>query len=146
RTRLSGSRALEETLQKIYTYIDTHFPANRPARLTGTLVLLTGTTSDIVAGQIESLSIALGAIFGVVSAMFLPFRIGFPAILPNLLPIAISFGVMGWLGIQLTLGTSLIAAIALGIAVDSTVHYMARLDLELKGESDQEKAISRAVR
>src|SRR5262249_10143478 len=79
-------------------------------------------------------------------AMFLSFRIGFLAILPNLLPIAIFFGVMGWLGIQLNLGTSLIAAIALGIAVDSTVHYMARLDLELKGESDQEKAISRAVR
>src|SRR5262249_46775450 len=85
RTRLSGSRALEETLQKIYTYIDTHFPANRPARLTGTLVLLTGTTSDIVAGQIESLSIALGVIFVVMSAMFLSFRIGFLAILPNLL-------------------------------------------------------------
>src|SRR5262249_7349475 len=124
RTRLSGSRTIEETLQKIRTYIETHFPANRPARLTGTLVLLTGTTSDIVAGQIESLSIALGVIFVVMSAMFLSFRIGFLAILPNLLPIAIFFGVMGLLGIRLNLGTSLIAAIALGIAVDSTVHYM----------------------
>jgi predicted RND superfamily exporter protein len=146
RTRLSGSRKIEETLEKIRAYIKTHFPLNLPTRLTGTLVLLTGTTSDIVAGQIKSLSIALGVIFLVMSAMFLSFRIGFLAILPNLLPICIFFGVMGWLGILLNLGTSLIAAIALGIAVDSTVHYMARLNLELKGESDQEAAISRAVR
>jgi uncharacterized protein len=146
RTRLAGSRAVEETLEKIRGYIKTHFPLNLPTRLTGTLVLLTGTTSDIVAGQIESLSIALAVIFVVMSAMFLSFRIGLLAILPNLLPICIFFGVMGWLGIRLNLGTSLIAAIALGIAVDSTVHYMARLNLELKGESDQEAAISRAVR
>src|SRR5262249_29422778 len=146
RTRLSGSRTIEETLEKIRARIRTYFPANRQPRLTGTLVLLTGTTSDIVKGQIESLSIALGVIFLVMSAMFLSFRIAFLAILPNLLPIAIFFGVMGWLGIQLNLGTSLIAAIALGVAVDSTVHYMARLNLELKGESDQEAAISRAVR
>jgi uncharacterized protein len=146
RTRLSGSRAVEETLEKIRAYIRTHFPLDLPTRLTGGLVLLTGTTSEIVAGQIESLSIALGVIFLVMSAMFLSFRIGLLAILPNLLPIFIFFGVMGWLGIRLNFGTSLIAAIALGIAVDSTVHYMSRLNLELKGESDQEAAISRAVR
>ncbi|HXJ32856.1 MAG TPA: MMPL family transporter [Candidatus Eisenbacteria bacterium] len=146
RTRLSGSRAIEETLQRIRTYIATHFPKDLPVHLTGNLVLQTGTTSDIVAGQIESLSIALGVIFIVMSAMFLSLRIGFLAIIPNVLPIVIFFGVMGWLGILLNLGTSLIAAIALGIAVDSTVHYMARLNLEVKGETDQTAAITRAVK
>src|SRR5262249_28825967 len=106
---------------------------------------LTGTTSDIVAGQIESLTIALGVIFVVMSAMFLSARIGFLAILPNVLPILIFFGVMGQLGILLNVGTSLIAAISLGIAVDSTIHYMARLNLELKGETDQAAAITRAL-
>src|SRR5262249_56634402 len=87
RTRLSGSRAVEETLEKIRAYIRTHFPLDLPTRLTGGLVLLTGTASEIVAGQIESLSIALGVIFLVMSGMFLSFRIGLLAILPNLLPI-----------------------------------------------------------
>ncbi len=146
RTQLSGSRTIENTLQTIRSYIGTHFPRDLPARLTGTLVLLTGTTSDIVAGQIESLSVALGVIFIVMSAMFLSLRIGLLAILPNVLPIMLFFGVMGWLGILLNLGTSLIAAIALGIAVDSTVHYMARLNLEVKGETDQAAAITRVVK
>ena len=108
---------------------------------TGNLVLLTGTTSDIVTGQIKSLSLALGVIFVVMSLMFLSAKVGFLAILPNVLPIVIFFGVMGWLGILLNLGTSLIAAIALGIAVDSTIHYMARLNLELKGATDQAAAM-----
>jgi uncharacterized protein len=146
RTRLSGSRSIETTLDKVRAYVSVHFPQDIPVRLTGTLVLLTGTTSDIVAGQIESLTIALGVIFIVMSAMFLSMRIGFLAILPNVLPILIFFGVMAQLGILLNLGTSLIAAISLGIAVDSTIHYMARLNLELKGETDQTAAITRALR
>jgi hypothetical protein len=146
RTRLSGSRSIEKTLAAVRAYVAEHFPKDLPVRLTGTLVILTGTTSDIVAGQIESLTIALGVIFVVMSAMFLSTRIGFLAILPIVLPILIFFGVMAQLGILLNLGTSLIAAISLGIAVDSTIHYMARLNLELKGETDQAAAIVRALR
>ncbi len=145
RTSLSGSRQIEETLARIRAYIAEHFPARIPVRLTGSLVLLTGTTSDIVAGQIESLALALGTIFAVMALMFLSVKIGAVAILPNVLPIVIFFGVMGWLGIQLNFGTSLIAAISLGLAVDATVHYMARFNLELKGETDQLAAIRRAL-
>src|SRR3989449_2173653 len=146
RTNLSGSRRVEETLDRIRLYVAEHFPAEIPVNLTGTLVLLTGTASDIVAGQIKSLTLALGIIFLVMTAMFLSAKIGFFAILPNVVPIVIFFGVMGWLGIYLNLVTSLIAAIALGIAVDSTIHYMARLNLELRGETDQAAAIVRTVR
>ncbi len=146
RTSLSGSRRVEETLDRIRLYVAEHFPADIAVNLTGTLVLLTGTASDIVAGQIKSLTLALGIIFLVMTAMFLSAKIGFFAILPNVVPIVIFFGVMGWLGIYLNLGTSLIAAIALGIAVDSTIHYMARLNLELRGETDQAAAIVRTLR
>jgi hypothetical protein len=146
RTNLSGSRRIEETLARIRTYIAEHFPAEIPVRLTGTLVLMTGTTSDIVTGQVESIAIALGVIFLVMSLMFLSVKVGFLAILPNVLPIVIFFGLMGWLGILLNLGTSLIAAIALGIAVESTIHYMARLNRELAGETTQEDALVRTVR
>ena len=146
RTNLSGSRRVEDTLEDIRRYIADHFPADLPVNLTGTLVLMTGTTSDIVAGQIKSLTLALGIIFLVMTAMFLSTKIGFFAILPNVLPIMIFFGVMGWSGIYLNQGTSLIAAIALGIAVDSTIHYMARLNLELRGETDQAAAVVRTLR
>jgi predicted RND superfamily exporter protein len=145
RTTLSGSRAVEETLARIRKYVANRFPAELRVHLTGNLVLLTGTTSEIVAGQVKSLALALGVIFVVLSLMFLSVRIGFLAILPNVVPILLFFGVMGWLGIDLNMGTSLIAAIALGIAIDSTIHYMARLNLELRGETDQGAAIGRTL-
>src|SRR5436190_664780 len=146
RTNLSGSRRIEDTLDAIRQYVAARFPAQIPVTLTGTLVLLTGTTSDIVAGQIKSLTLALGIIFLVMTAMFLSAKIGFFAILPNVLPIMRFFGVTVSVGILLNLGTSLIAAIALGIAVDSTIHYMARLNLELRGETDQTAALVRTLR
>jgi uncharacterized protein len=146
RTSLSGSRAIEQTLARIREYVANRFPAELRVHLTGHLVLLSGTTSEIVAGQVKSLALALGVIFVVLALMFLSVRIGFLAILPNVVPILIFFGVMGWLGIDLNLGTSLIAAITLGIAIDSTIHYMARLNLELRGETDQGAAIGRTLR
>jgi uncharacterized protein len=109
-------------------------------------VLLTGSASDIVAGQIKSLTLALAVIFLVMSLMFLSPKVGILAILPNALSVIVFFGAMGWLGVYLNLGTSLIAAIALGIAVDSTVHYMARLNFELKGATDQASALVETLR
>ena len=146
RTKLTGSREIEQTLAKVRDYVAKQFPPKVHVRLTGQLVLLTGSASDIVAGQIKSLSIALAVIFLVMAAMFLSLKVGFLAILPNALSIVIFFGMMGWLGVFLNLGTSLIAAIALGIAVDSTVHFMARLNLELKGATDQASALVETLR
>jgi hypothetical protein len=145
RTKLSGSQAIEQTLARIREYIARHFPAGLSVTPTGNLVLLTGTSSDIVAGQIRSLLLALVVIFIVMALMFLSVRVGMLAILPNVLPLLIFFGVLGWLGIDFNLGTSLIATIALGIAVDSTIHYMSRLSRELEGETDQTAAMRRTL-
>ena len=145
RTNLSGSSRIEATLAKVRSYVAAYFPPDVPVRLTGTVVLLTGTASDIVSGQVKSLTLALVVIFAVMAIMFLSVKVGFLAMIPNVLPIVVFFGVMGWTGIYLNLGTSLIAAIALGIAVDSTIHYMARLNQELRGETDQTAAIVRTL-
>jgi predicted RND superfamily exporter protein len=146
RTQLSGSRAIEERLAEIRRYIARQFPAELRVRPTGTLVLFTGTSSEIVAGQVKSLSLALGVIFAVMALMFLSIKVGSLAMLPNLLSITFFFGLIGWGNVVLNLGTSLIATIALGLAVDATIHYMARLNLELRKDGNQEQAVVRALR
>jgi hypothetical protein len=145
RTRLSSSREIEGALARIKEYLDT-FPGEVRVRPTGALALFTGTSSSIVAGQVKSLSLALVVIFIVMTAMFLSVKVGWLAVVPNLLSITVFFGLLGWTGISLNLGTSLIATIALGLAVDASIHYMARLNLELKRESDQREAVMRALR
>jgi hypothetical protein len=66
----------------------------------------------------DELSLALAVIFLVMALMFLSVKVGLIAILPNAVSIVIFFGAMGWLDVFLNFTTSLIAAIALGIAAD----------------------------
>jgi len=146
RSTLSGSVEIEALLAKVRAYITAHFPATLRVEPTGMLVLMTGTSSEIVTGQVRSLALALVVIFAVMSLMFLSLRIGLMAIIPNLLAIIFFFGLLGWLKIPLNLGTSLIATIALGIAVDNTVHFMARLSRERHGAGEQQEAIQETLR
>jgi predicted RND superfamily exporter protein len=146
RTSLSSSRDVERTVAAINTWVAQNLPATLKVQPTGNLVLMAGSTTGVVASQMRSLTLALVVIFGVMALMFLSVRVGFLAVIPNAVAIAVFFGAMGWLRIPLNLGTSLIAAIALGVAVDSTIHYLSRLNVALKGEADAASASVRSLR
>ena len=110
RTTLSGSQEISALAEQISVYAQERFPPDLKVRPTGNLILLTKTTGDIITGQIRSLSLAASVIFVIMSAMFLSARIGLIAMIPNIFPIVIFFGLMGLSGAVLNLGTSIIAA------------------------------------
>ncbi|MGH7820895.1 MAG: MMPL family transporter, partial [Candidatus Binatia bacterium] len=145
RTSLSRSSEIAGTVDRIHEFASRRFPPELPVRATGNLILLTKTTGDIVSGQAWSFALTAGVIFVIMSAMFLSTRVGSIAMVPNLLPIVALFGLMGVVGTPLNLATSTIAAIALGIAVDDTVHIMARLSSEVRATGDQEASLLRTV-
>jgi len=72
--------------------------------------------------------------------------VGLIAILPNCFPIIMNFGIMGWLGIKLSLATSLIASIAIGLAVDDTIHYLHRYNLEFRKDLDKDRALRDTIK
>jgi hypothetical protein len=146
RTGITSSRAVEEVLAAIASYVAQHFPAELQVRPTGNLALMAGSTSEVVEVQVRSLTLALAVIFLLMAAMFLSVKIGFLAVVPNAVAILVFFGSMGWFSVPLNLGTSVIAAIALGVAVDATIHYMAGLNKALKGEPDAAAASVRTLR
>jgi len=141
RTALSRSSDISETVDAINAYAQDHFPPDLKVHSTGNLILLTKTEGDIISGQIGSLSLAAGVIFVIMSAMFLSARVGLIAMVPNIFPIIIFFGLMGLSGAALNIGTSIIASIALGIAVDNMVHLMTRLSAAMNSAPDQENAL-----
>jgi uncharacterized protein len=145
RTRLSSSRDIVHTADEIRRYGKEHFPPEVTVRPTGSLILLNEATEDIVWGQITSLGFALVVIFLVLSLLFLSIKVGLLSLLPNLLAIMLLFGVMGMTGINLNLGTSIIASIAIGIAVEDAIRYLARLSDEIRTTHDQEKAIFQTI-
>jgi predicted RND superfamily exporter protein len=70
-------------------------------------------------------------------------RLGLLALIPNVLPVLLSVGALGWMGVELDFATVMMAGIALGIAVDDTVHYLARYREELAVDNDSVAAMRR---
>lgn len=129
------SRLLERVEERLSA-----LPQRLRARATGDLVLLNRTMDDIVRGQLQSIALAIVTIYLTLSILLTSFRVGLYALLPNLLPIAIYYGTLGLTGTPLSLATSLIGAITLGIAVDDTVHYFARFAREARTRGSEEAA------
>lgn len=139
RSNVSDSKPVRAFLERLDARL-AELPRRMQARATGDLVLLNRTVDAIAVGELQSLGTAFLTIFLTLSAMLTSFRIGLLALLPNLLPVAIYYGTLGLLGIPLNLSTSLIGSIALGIAVDDTVHYLARFNLEARRLGDETEA------
>jgi predicted RND superfamily exporter protein len=74
------------------------------------------------------------------------FSAGTVAMLPNVLPIVMVFGGMGWFGVDVDVGSMMTASIALGVAVDDTIHYLNWFREELDRVADRKKAILAAYK
>jgi predicted RND superfamily exporter protein len=93
---------------------------------TGALYHVVRDSERLVAQQVKSFG---GAIVLVVLAIGLLFRsvlFTIVAMIPNVMPIVWTGGLMGYLGIELSTGTAMIASAVLGLVVDDTIHYLAR--------------------
>ena len=99
-------------------------------RLTGLLVLYNNMLQSLFGSQILTLGITVLMLTGMFLVLFRSLKIAVIAMVPNVLPIAIVLGVMGWLNIPLDMMTITIAAISLGISVDNTIHYIHRFKEE----------------
>jgi predicted RND superfamily exporter protein len=141
RTSLSRSSDIASLVERIETFARSHFPPELSVHPTGNLILLTRTTGDIISGQIQSLALTAAVIFILMAAMFLSTRVGLIAMVPNVFPLCVFFGLMEITGAELNFGTNIIASIALGVAVDDTIHIMTRLSSSLRTTPDQEQAL-----
>ena len=98
-----------------------HFPK---AEVTGYFTLLTGLIDSMLADQWKTFGIALVGIFITMTIAFRDLRLALIATLPNAMPILVVSGLMGWLGIKVNMGAAMIAAVSMGLSIDSSVHYL----------------------
>ncbi len=101
---------------------------------------------NVIRNMVASLGLAAIVIFISMTLLFRSLKIGLLAIVPNMLPMVVTGGAMGWIGIPLSFSSVTIFSVALGIAVDTTIHYLARLRLEVAVDHDHTKAMYRALR
>lgn len=128
RSHIDSTADFIQAEETIRSQVRDHFPEGIQSSVTGLSIVGSHSAQALTTGQIRSLGLALICIFVLLSVLFLSPRVGLLAMIPNLFPILINFGIMGWSGIRLTVATSLVASIAIGLAVDDSIHYMFRFN------------------
>ena len=108
------------------------FPQDRyTVSFTGKALLFQKGTKYLVKNLIISLSLAILLIALFMAWMFRSFRMILVSLIPNLLPLIITAGLMGFLGVPIKPSTILVFSIAFGISVDDTIHFLAKYRQEL---------------
>ena len=123
---------MEEIEHELLEEIAKIFPAERyDVSLTGKALLFLKGTKYLVVNLVLSLALAIGLIALFMAYLFRSFRMIIISLIPNLLPLLITAGVMGYLGVPIKPSTILVFSIAFGISVDDTIHFLAKYRQEL---------------
>jgi len=144
-THISSSRDFLALRDTILDHVKMEFPDIPDWEVTGFGMVAAASSHLLTWGQAKSFALTMVFIFVIMLILFLSTKVGFIAILPNAFPIVMTFGIMGWFGIHLSMVTSLIASIAIGLAVDDTIHYLYRYNREFKKDLDKDRALKDAV-
>jgi len=113
--------------------------------MTGIVPLLTRTMYAVQIGIAQSYGIAFVVITLLMMLLIGSVSLGFVAMVPNLAPILCALGLMGWLDLPLDTFTMLIGSIALGLAVDDTIHFMHGYRRYMEAGCDSRTAIHRTL-
>lgn len=128
-----GTTRMDELLGRLRVQADSLFEPDRyKVTFTGTSVVFLKGSGYLVSNLITSLFWAIVLIVAMMALLFNSFRILIVSLIPNMIPLVVTAGLMGFLGIPIKPSTMLVFGIALGIAVDNAIHFLARYRLELK--------------
>jgi predicted RND superfamily exporter protein len=123
---------MEEIVADLKESIAKIFPKDRyGVNITGKSLLFLKGTKYLINNLILSLSLAILLIALFMAFLFRSFKMILISLIPNLLPLIITAGVMGFTGIPLKPSTILVFSIAFGISVDDTIHFLAKYRQEL---------------
>lgn len=117
-------------------------PEGQRPVVTGMFVLFTNMLASLLGSQVSSLWWCVLAVAAMLALLFRHVGVALIAMPPNLLPIALVLGTMGFAAITLDLMTIMIASVSLGMAVDSSIHYVVRFRDELRRTGSHEAAVA----
>jgi predicted RND superfamily exporter protein len=119
--------AKRELVAQVRRIVAEEFPAaaGRPGgEVTGFFVLLSQLVDRMLADQWLTFVLAAVGIFLLLASAFRSPLVAAIALVPNALPIFVVLGLMGWCGARINMGTAMIAAVSMGLSVDSSIHYI----------------------
>ncbi len=146
RHNISDSHTLNRYVSELREVLDTIVGPEMKSYVVSENLMVNHAAESLMVAQVKALIVLLTLIFLIMSAMFTSFKGGFIALIPAIIPITLMFGIMGYFNIPLNPGTAMVAVIAIGIAIDGTIHLLARYNELCRRSSDYIGAVNTAVR
>ena len=126
RERQSAEAKLQ-VIEQVERIVQQALPATEtrpPCEVAGFYVLLTNLIASLLRDQWVTFGLAAAGILVMIAVALRNPLYAVAALIPNALPILLVLGAMGWLGIRINMGAAMIAAVSLGLSVDSSIHYL----------------------
>ncbi len=144
----AGSKKLNRVFAEIQPRIDSIFnPKIFHVELTGSSVIFVKGNNYLIKNLYESLALAILLIGMIMWVLFRGFRMVLISLLPNIIPLVITAGIMGFFGIPLKPSTILIFSIAMGISSDQTIYFLTRYRQDLLlGNKTISEVVSATIR
>jgi predicted RND superfamily exporter protein len=138
-----GSLEMEKLMEAVRKDVEAVFnPERYDVAVTGTTQIFIKANDELIENLLKSLLIAFFIIAIIMGALFKSFKMIVISLVPNLLPLLMVAGIMGFTGIALKPSTALVFGVAFGIAVDDSIHFLARYRLARKLGDTVSTAIS----
>ena len=141
----NGSGSLLEIETLANEWWTQHGPVGFSQRTTGIMYEFARAEDEIAYGQLRGLMLALAAIGVTMLLALRNYHLALLSMVPNVVPTAMVFGVMGWFGVPLDAGTVVIGSLALGIAVDDTIHLVNGFHEGCENGADTKTALGTAI-
>jgi predicted RND superfamily exporter protein len=122
--RTVGQEDTDEAIKEIHRYVEANFPDNLEVIVGGSALVESSLNRLVVQSQLTSVITSLLMVFLIIALSNRSVVAGLIGIAPLSISIFINFAVMGFLGIKLNIGTSMVASVSVGIGIDYTIHYL----------------------
>jgi hypothetical protein len=138
-------RATGRVLESIRDYARAEFPPSWSVVLSGEEAINFDWVKDVQSTQFRSFPTAFVLVFVMVAIFLGSIRLSVGAMIPTMLPVVVTVGAMGWMGMGLDVGRAMIAAVLIGIAVDDSIHVLSQYKRRRVGGEDPREAIRGAI-
>ena len=138
--------AIVQNMNAVNTWVKELFPDASNAGIVGEVVQYAHMNGKLVRGSIKSIGTSLLVILLLLILAFTSLRTGLIAMIPNVAPIVIIGGIMGYANVNLDMITAMLMPMILGIAVDDTIHFTNHIKYHYELTGDYKKAVLNSYR
>lgn len=141
----NSSKDISDLFKRVRHWTDAHFPDNLKVNFSGSANINVASTEEIVSGQVVSFLISIGVTFMLLMVTFRSWSRGLLAMVPLVTTVLVNFGIMGLFDVPLNIGSAVVSSIVIGIGVDYSIHYLSRLQENLRAGLNYHEAVLMTV-